>query len=259
MGIQASAGEGSPANVTLGSLAVHANALNSGSGNANAIAVANIDPPATVHILGNASVIASALNRGAGSDDETAASANAQLHFTDFATVTVDGNAAVGAHATNFGLGGVNANGIIDFGGAGNINLGGVQIDISALNEGSAAGGPGANALAVFQEFNAAVNLTIGSGGINVQALASSHRGGGAFAVATALIIQDDVAVHGGIAVKANAFNGAGGVGNAVGIADAAPAGQLRRCDGRWRYRCRGPGKRPRRRQRLCRGADAHR
>jgi hypothetical protein len=60
-------------------------------GDARAIALANIDPPATVHILGNASVIASALNLGAGSDDETAASANAQLHFTDF-TVTVDGN-----------------------------------------------------------------------------------------------------------------------------------------------------------------------
>ena len=135
-GIQASAGEGRPANVTLGSLAVHANALNSGSGDATAIALANIDPPATVHILGNASVIASALNLGAGSDDETVASANAQLHFTDFTTVTVDGNAAVGAHATNFGLGGVNANGIIDFGGAGNINLGGVQIDISARQRG---------------------------------------------------------------------------------------------------------------------------
>ena len=67
-GIQASAGEGSHANVTLGSLALHANALNSGSGIANAFAVANIDPPATVHILGNASVIASALNRGAGSE-----------------------------------------------------------------------------------------------------------------------------------------------------------------------------------------------
>ena len=94
-----------------------------------------------------------------------------------------------------------------------------MQIDVSALNEGSAAGGPGANALAVFQEFNAAVNLTIGSGGINFQAVASSHRGGGAFAVASALIVQDDVAVHGGIAVKANAFNGAGGAGNAIGIA----------------------------------------
>jgi hypothetical protein len=101
-GIQASAGEGGhPANVTLGSLAVHANALNSGPGSALARAVASIDPPATVHILGNASVIASALNLGAGSDDETDASANAQLHFTDFTTVTVDGNAAVGAHATN--------------------------------------------------------------------------------------------------------------------------------------------------------------
>ena len=96
-----------------------------------------------MHILGNASVIASALNRGAGSDDGTAASANAQLHFTDFTTVTVDGNVAAGAHATNFGLGSVKANGVIDFGGAGNINLGGVQIDISARNEGSAPGGAG--------------------------------------------------------------------------------------------------------------------
>ena len=61
--------------------------------------------------------------------------------------------------------------------------------------------------------------MTIGSGGINLQAVASSHRGGGAFAVAIAVIIQDDVAVHGGIAVKANAFNGAGGEGDAVGIA----------------------------------------
>ena len=32
-------------------------------------------------------------------------------------------------------------------------------------------------------------------------------------------MVQDDVAVHGGIAMKANAFNGAGGVGNAIGIA----------------------------------------
>jgi hypothetical protein len=112
----------------------------------------------------------------------------------------------------------VKANGIIDFGG-GNINLGGVQIDISARNEGSAAGGPGANATALFNEANAAVNLSIGSGGINVQALASSHRGGGAVAGAIAVIIQDDVAVHGGITVKANAFNGSGGVGNAAGLA----------------------------------------
>ena len=172
-----------------------------------------------MHILGNASVIASALNRGAGSDDGTAASANAQLHFTDFTTVTVDGNVVAGAHATNLGLGTVKANGVIDFGGAGNINLGGVQIDISARNEGSAAGGPGANATALFNEANAAVNLSIGSGGINVQALASSHRGGGAVAGAIAVIIQDDVAVHGGITVKANAFNGSGGEGNAAGLA----------------------------------------
>ena len=257
VGIQASAGEGA-ANVTLGALAVHANALNSGSGNALARAVANIDPPATVHILGNASVIASALNRGAGSDDGTAASANAQLHFTDFTTVTVDGNVVAGAHATNLGLGTVKANGIIDFGGAGNINLGGVQIDISARNEGSAPGGPGANATALFNEANAAVNLSIGSGGINFQALASSHRGGGAVAGAIAVIIQDDVAVHGGITVKANAFNGSGGEGNAARPRPSGPAGQLRQCDGRWRYRCRGPGKRPRRRQRLRRSADGY-
>ena len=185
VGIQASAGEGNQANVTLGSLAIHANALNSGSGVALAGAFGDIDPPATVHILGNASVTASALNRGPGSDDEVAANAIAQLNFTDFSTVNVDGNVVAGAHATNLGLGRVNANGAIDFGGAGNINLGGVQIDISARNEGTGPGGPGANATAVFRRA-AAVNLTIGSGGINVQALASSHRGGGAVAVASA-------------------------------------------------------------------------
>ncbi len=175
---QASAGEGgqsrqcSPSGL---SFRVHANRRNSSSGNADAIAGAVIDPPAIVHILGNASVNASALNRGAGSDDETAASANAQLHFTNFATVTVDGNAAVGAHATNFGLGQVNANGIIDFGGAGNINLGGVQIDISARNEGSAAGGPGVNAAALFNEANGAVNLSISSD-IKCSALAAGKQ-----------------------------------------------------------------------------------
>ena len=51
VGIQASAGEGNQANVTLGSLAIHANALNSGSGVALAGAFGDIDPPATVHVL----------------------------------------------------------------------------------------------------------------------------------------------------------------------------------------------------------------
>ena len=219
VGIQASAGEGNQANVTLGSLAIHANALNSGSGIALAGAFGDIDPPATVHVLGNASVTASALNRGPGSDDEVAANAIAQLNFTDFSTVNVDGNVVAGAHATNLGLGRVTANGVIDFGGAGNINLGGVQIDVSARNEGTAPGGPGAGAQASFLEFNDAVNLTIGSGGINVQALASSHRGGGAVAFANALIIQDDLVVNGGITVGADAFNGPGGNGNALGLA----------------------------------------
>jgi hypothetical protein len=213
----ASAGEGVTGGVTLGGLTNFASALNSGGQFARAKALANIDPPGSVHILGNASVAAHAINAGSG-NGALGASAVAQLNFTDFKTVTVDGNAVASAAATNFAGGGVNAHGSIGFGGAGDIHLGGVKIHVVASNSGT--GHSGANAMAAFVENNTAVHLAIVTGGVDVFARAGSFGGGGASAVALVDIVQKSVVIGGGVAVEASAGNNLGGSGGARAIAN---------------------------------------
>src|SRR5215472_5247172 len=174
--ITASAGEG--AGVTVGGLFDGAAARSFGSGAAFANAVATIDPPAVVHVLGNASVFASATNLGVGHTGATDAFAHARLNLGGGTTLTVDGNAVVGAFATNIGLGRAAASGTVAIGAGGNVHLGGVRINVAALDEGTDFGSPGpkpgAVALARFFDTGGGAGLTVGSGGINVQALASS-------------------------------------------------------------------------------------
>ncbi len=198
--------------VTIGSLVDKANAFDSGSGAAEAVAHATIDPPGSVHILGNASVAADARNLGAAAYG-LAASAAADLDFAAFAKVTVDGDLVISAHAANSGSsGGVVAHGGLGFGSATNISLHGVKIDVSAVN----GDGSGARATASFVQNNSAVHLNIGTGCLDVEALASSRGGGGAFANALSDIVQDTVSIAGDVTVKATAFN-AGSAGEGSG------------------------------------------
>jgi len=211
----ASAGEGVTGGVTLGRLTDVASAFNAGGEFARAKALANIDPPGSVHILGNASVAAHALNSGTGSGG-VGASAVARLNFVNFDTINVEGNAVASAAATNFHGGGVNANGSIGFGGAGNVHLGGVKVLVDAFNSGT--GHSGANAMATFVENNTAVHLTIGTGGVEVRAAAGSTGGGGALAQSLVDIVQNSVVIGGGVEVRAFAGNNTGGTGGARSI-----------------------------------------
>jgi hypothetical protein len=213
----ASAGEGVTGGVTLGGLSDVASAFNAGGEFAKAKALANIDPPGSVHILGNASVAAHALNSGTGNGG-VGASAVARLNFVNFDTINVEGNAVASAAATNFGGGGVTANGSIGFGGAGNVHLGGVKIEVDAFNSGF--GDTGANATAAFVENNTAVHLTIGTGGVDVHAAAGSSGGGGASAQSLVDIVQNTIVIGGGVSVTAFAGNNSGGTAGARAIAN---------------------------------------
>src|SRR5262249_20179500 len=144
---------------------------------------------------------------------------NARLDFTNFHKVTVDGNVVASAHASDVFSGAANAHAGVDFGGAGSISLGGVQINVTALRSGRSTGG---HATASFVETNRAVKLTIGSGGINVQATAGAVFGAGALANALVDLHQNDIAVAGGIHVGANAFNASSGSGEARAVANLA-------------------------------------
>src|SRR5262249_24883923 len=120
------------------------------------------------------------------------------------------------------GAGSVRASGGVDFGGAGNISLGGVHIDVGAFNLGSGSSRPGVEAIAQFNQTNTAVNLTVGSDGIFLNAFASSPRGGGALAEALVNIHEAAITIDGPINVNAGAVNvGGGSVESATGDANA--------------------------------------
>jgi hypothetical protein len=164
--------------------------------------------PAARSISGGAGVVATA-NKAAGAQGHgIGASANAALVVDHTTKLTVDHTVSVTANGVNLGASGVKAHGAIDFGSAQTINLGGVAIDVSARNLATGDNGSGAKASAVLIQNNAAVHMNIGGSGLDVIALASSQGRDGASANALVDIDQAGISITGDILVGAQALGG---------------------------------------------------
>jgi len=184
-----------------------ARAVNKGAGYAQSLAVTHIDAGGTVHLAGVA-VDASASNGPGAQGHGIGASANAALIFDHATKLTVDGTAGVFAFGRNAGASGVKAHGVIDFGNAQTINVGGVGIGVFARNLATGDNGSGAKASAVLVQTNAAVHMNIGGSGLNLIALASSQGRDGASANALVDIDQSGISITGDILVSAKAVGG---------------------------------------------------
>src|SRR5262249_20994958 len=147
-------------------------------------AVATIDPRA-LHIRGNASVIADAVEES-GSLITGSASVNARLNISAFDKVTIDGNVFASAEAAGPG----HANAVVDFGPGGDVSVGGVEI-----------GAFGDRAAASFLDNDGGATLSVGAAGLDVSASAIS------FARAVVDVRQAGVTIAGNVAVRASAEN----------------------------------------------------
>ena len=226
---------GSAAALSLGSLSDVASALNRGSGAAKARAdVSVIDaslPAGPIHVAGNMTLLADAVNLGGGpvGSGGIGASADANLSFGPDggrATLAVDGDIAIGAHATNSGAGGVTAAGRLSLGALDSVQLHNLTIDVTA-NGGRHGGGPGAEADASFLATGPGHPPIPASNGLNdfhllsldLVADAGSQGSGGAVAHAIGRMTEGSISISGDIAIDATAVTGRHGLGNASALA----------------------------------------
>ena len=193
--------------ITAGMITDRARASNAGAGYAQSLALTHLDAGGTIHI-GGAGVVATANKASGAQGHGIGASANAAFVVDHTTKLTVDHTVSVKADGENLGASGVKAHGAIDFGSAQTINLGGVAIDVSARNLATGDNGSGAKASAVLIQNNAAVHLNIGGSGLNVIALASSQGRDGASANALVDIDQAGISITGDILVGAQALGG---------------------------------------------------
>jgi hypothetical protein len=193
--------------ITAGMITDRARASNAGAGYAQSLALTHLDAGGTIHI-GGAAVVATANKASGAQGHGIGASANAAFVVDHTTKLTVDHTVSVKADGKNLGASGVKAHGAIDFGSAQTINLGGVAIDVFARNLATGDNGSGAKASAVLIQNNAAVHMNIGGSGLDVIALASSQGRDGASANALGDIDQAGISITGDILVGAQALGG---------------------------------------------------